>query len=43
MAEQKVTLEEPTVTNNGYELIHSKSDVFYPEYERKSDLRHQTH
>lgn len=43
MADQKVTLEEPKVTNNGYEVVHSKSDVFYPEYERKSDLRHQTH
>ncbi|HEV2399309.1 MAG TPA: 2-oxoacid:acceptor oxidoreductase family protein [Candidatus Sulfotelmatobacter sp.] len=43
MAEQKVTLEEPKVTTDGYEVVHSKSDVFYPEYERKTDLRHQTH
>ena len=43
MAEQKVILEEPKATNDGYEIIHSKSDVFYHEYERKSDLRHQTH
>ncbi len=26
-----------------YEVIHSKSPVFYDEYERKSDLKHQTH
>ena len=31
------------VTANGYELIHSKSSVFYDTYERKSDLQHQTH
>ena len=29
--------------DNGYELIHSKSPVFYDLYERKSDLQHQTH
>ncbi|HZQ22933.1 MAG TPA: 2-oxoacid:acceptor oxidoreductase family protein [Terriglobales bacterium] len=28
---------------NGYELIHSKSEVFYDHYERKADLQHQTH
>src|SRR5437764_3377593 len=26
-----------------YEVVHSKSQLFYPEYERKSDLKHQTH
>jgi 2-oxoisovalerate ferredoxin oxidoreductase beta subunit len=26
-----------------YEVIHSKSSVFYDEFERKSDLKHQTH
>jgi 2-oxoisovalerate ferredoxin oxidoreductase beta subunit len=30
-------------TGNGYELIHSKSEVFYDHYERKADLQHQTH
>jgi 2-oxoisovalerate ferredoxin oxidoreductase beta subunit len=29
--------------NNGYELIHSKSPLFYDLYERKSELKHQTH
>lgn len=29
--------------NNGFELIHSKSPVFFPVYERKNELRHQTH
>lgn len=31
------------VGNNGYEVIHSKSPVFYEVYERKADLHHQTH
>ena len=26
-----------------YEVTHSKSDVFYDTYERKSELKHQTH
>ena len=30
-------------TSNHYAIAHSKSSVFYPEYERKSDLKHQTH
>jgi 2-oxoisovalerate ferredoxin oxidoreductase beta subunit len=41
MAEQNVTLEEPKTDQ--YEVVHSKSPLFYPEYERKSDLKHQTH
>jgi 2-oxoisovalerate ferredoxin oxidoreductase beta subunit len=28
---------------NGYEVIHSKSAVFYDLYDRKSELQHQTH
>ncbi|HTS38148.1 MAG TPA: 2-oxoacid:acceptor oxidoreductase family protein [Candidatus Solibacter sp.] len=28
---------------DNYEVVHSKSAAFYPEYERKSDLKHQTH
>ena len=32
-----------SATNNGFEITHSKSPVFYPVYERKSDLQHQTH
>ena len=31
------------LNNNGYELIHSKSPLFYDLYERKSELKHQTH
>jgi 2-oxoisovalerate ferredoxin oxidoreductase beta subunit len=34
---------EPQVGSNGYEVIHSKSPVFYDVYERKSELRRQTH
>ena len=29
--------------SNAYEIAHSKSPVFYAEYERKTDLKHQTH
>ncbi|MFY9903679.1 MAG: 2-oxoacid:acceptor oxidoreductase family protein [Terriglobales bacterium] len=29
--------------DNGYEEIHSKSPLFYDLYERKSELKHQTH
>src|ERR1700747_428597 len=28
---------------NGYQVLHSKSPVFYSLYERKADLQHQTH
>src|ERR1035437_5530593 len=31
------------VSNNGYELVHSKSPLFYDLYERKAELKHQTH
>jgi 2-oxoisovalerate ferredoxin oxidoreductase beta subunit len=31
------------LNNNGYEEIHSKSALFYDLYERKSELKHQTH
>ncbi len=31
------------VNKNGYELIHSKSTVFFDLYERKAELKHQTH
>src|SRR5208283_1221004 len=30
-------------SNNGYEIIHSKSPLFYDLYDRKSELKHQTH
>jgi len=33
-----------TVANSdGYEVVHSRSPVFYDLYDRKSDLKHQTH
>lgn len=41
--ENKVGLKTGEAGKNGYELIHSKSPVFYDTYERKSDLQHQTH
>lgn len=31
------------ITEPNYELIHSKSLVFYDFYDRKADLKHQTH
>jgi 2-oxoisovalerate ferredoxin oxidoreductase beta subunit len=43
MADEKVLLPEPQVTDNGFEIIHAKSPVFYDKYERKTDLQHQTH
>ena len=43
MPRHEVLLEEPKMSNDTYEVVHEKSEVFYSEYERKSDLRHQTH
>jgi 2-oxoisovalerate ferredoxin oxidoreductase beta subunit len=31
------------VNNDAYETVHSKSPLFYDLYERKSELKHQTH
>ena len=45
----KVGLQEPEiarperVAEQDYELIYSKSPVFYEVYDRKADLKHQTH
>src|SRR6476660_5965561 len=39
MANHEVTEE----AKPAYEVVHAKSQLFYPEYERKSDLKHQTH
>jgi 2-oxoisovalerate ferredoxin oxidoreductase beta subunit len=36
-------LPATTATNDGFEITHSKSPVFYRLYERKSELKHQTH
>ncbi len=44
MAGEKETIQiDPEVIKNGYEVVHSKSPLFYDEYERKSELKHQTH
>ena len=42
MAEER-TSGDLKVTSNGYEVVHSRSAVFYDTYERKTDLKHQTH
>src|SRR6201997_4144339 len=38
-----VVLEQSEDTNEKYEIVHQKPETFYSEYERKSDLKHQTH
>src|SRR5579871_4983470 len=43
MATHDVVPEQSKVTTDNYEVVHRKSELFYPEYERKSDLKHQTH
>ena len=43
MSTHDVIPEKPMGTTDNYEVVHSKSDLFYPEYERKTDLKHQTH
>ncbi len=43
MTEVGVELDELKRSTNNYEIVHSKSQVFYPEYEHKTDLKHQTH
>ncbi|HYL84889.1 MAG TPA: 2-oxoacid:acceptor oxidoreductase family protein [Candidatus Angelobacter sp.] len=42
-AENKVSLQEPAAAPEDYEVAHAKSRVFYDLYERKSELKHQTH
>jgi 2-oxoisovalerate ferredoxin oxidoreductase beta subunit len=41
--DEKAALKQMEVSNNGYEVVHSKSPVFYALYERKAELQHQTH
>ena len=41
--DENAALKQMEVGNNGYEVVHSKSPVFYPLYERKAELQHQTH
>lgn len=43
MAENNVIVAEEKVNSDRYEVVHQKSELFYPEYERKSDLKQQTH
>lgn len=43
MAEHEVITEVPKVATDQYEIVHQRSTAFYPEFERKSDLKHQTH
>ena len=43
MAENQIAVEGTTTKTDAYEVVHQKSPLFYPEYERKSDLKHQTH
>src|SRR5678816_723347 len=42
-AELKSDVQEAELLLEGYECIHSKSEVFYDKYERKNDLQGQTH
>jgi 2-oxoisovalerate ferredoxin oxidoreductase beta subunit len=52
-AESLTSVEAPEVkaeagetganSESGYEAVHSKSEVFYPRFERKTDLQNQTH
>jgi len=41
--ESNAGLVEAQASGNGYELVHTKSAVFYDLYDRKSELKHQTH
>ena len=43
MAENNVIAEQPKPVTENYEIVHQKSPLFYPQYERKSDLKHKTH
>jgi 2-oxoisovalerate ferredoxin oxidoreductase beta subunit len=43
MSTLDVMAEKPMETTDNYEVVHSRSELFYPEFERKTDLKHQTH
>ena len=43
MATHDVIPDQTQVAPDNYELVHAKPETFYREFERKSDLRHQTH
>ena len=35
--------EQPKVSTDQFEIVHQRSEAFYPTYERKGDLQQQTH
>ena len=41
--ETQVDVKEADILADGYQVLHSKSPLFYDHYERKADLQHQTH
>jgi 2-oxoisovalerate ferredoxin oxidoreductase beta subunit len=41
--ETKSDVKDSEILAAGYQVSHSKSPVFYDQYERKADLQHQTH
>ena len=44
IADPEITSEASSeLNNNGYETVHSKSPLFYDLYDRKSELKNQTH
>src|SRR5499427_9348600 len=44
MAEEtKLADKQAVLESDGYQLLHTKSSAFYDVYERKGDLKHQTH
>ena len=38
-----IVLEESKPVAEKYDVVHQKPETFYSEYERKTDLKHQTH
>jgi 2-oxoisovalerate ferredoxin oxidoreductase beta subunit len=44
MAEERgVSITELEAGKNGFEVVHERSEAFYDVFERKSELKHQTH
>ncbi len=41
--QDKAAVTELEVSKNGYEIVHEKSPVFYDLYDRKAELKQQTH
>ena len=39
----RVVLETEKAATDNYEVVHERAKTFYPEFERKSELRQQTH